>query len=86
MKGREERDDGISFKGSSWCLCLRFKDSRSSTLDGHPYIIHDNGTLEMHTAQAHNSGKYTCVARNSLGIYENHVYLQVKGEELQSGL
>lgn len=35
----------------------------------------------MNTAQAHNSGKYTCVARNSLGIYENHVYLQVKGEQ-----
>lgn len=50
-------------------------------MDAHSYIIHNNGTLEMHTAQAHNSGKYTCVARNSLGIYENHVYLQVKGEQ-----
>uniref|UniRef100_A0A667WB10 Neuronal cell adhesion molecule n=1 Tax=Myripristis murdjan TaxID=586833 RepID=A0A667WB10_9TELE len=55
-----------------------FKDSRSSTLDGDPYILHDNGTLEVHVAQAHNSGKYTCVARNTLGIYENHVYLEVK--------
>lgn len=61
-------------------LRLRFKDSRSSTLDGDPYVLHDNGTLEIHTAQAHNSGKYTCVARNSLGIYENHIYLEVKGE------
>ncbi|XP_029289194.1 LOW QUALITY PROTEIN: neuronal cell adhesion molecule-like [Cottoperca gobio] len=55
-----------------------FKDSRSSTLDGDPYIVHDNGTLEIHVAQARNSGKYTCVARNILGIYENHVYLEVK--------
>ncbi|XP_035858864.1 neuronal cell adhesion molecule-like isoform X21 [Sander lucioperca] len=55
-----------------------FKDSRSSTLDGDPYIHHDNGTLEIHVAQAHNSGKYTCVAGNTLGIYENHVYLEVK--------
>ncbi|XP_034542290.1 neuronal cell adhesion molecule-like isoform X2 [Notolabrus celidotus] len=55
-----------------------FKDSRSSTLDGDPYILHDNGTLEIHTAQAHNSGKYTCVARNLLGKEENHVYLEVK--------
>nr|XP_033491832.1 neuronal cell adhesion molecule-like isoform X13 [Epinephelus lanceolatus] len=55
-----------------------FKDSRSSTLDGDSYILHDNGTLEIHVAQAHNSGKYTCVARNILGIYENHVYLEVK--------
>lgn len=58
----------------------RFKDSRSSTLVGDPYINHDNGTLEIHTAQPHNSGKYTCVAGNNLGIYENHVYLEVKGE------
>ncbi|KAM9503688.1 neuronal cell adhesion molecule-like isoform 18-T22 [Salvelinus alpinus] len=55
-----------------------FKDSRSSTLDGDPYVLHENGTLEIHVAQAVNSGKYTCVARNSLGISENHVYLEVK--------
>ncbi|KAM3610036.1 uncharacterized protein V6R79_024330 [Siganus canaliculatus] len=55
-----------------------FKDSRSSTLDGDPYILHNNGTLEVHVAQTHNSGKYTCVASNSLGIFENHVYLEVK--------
>ncbi|XP_069019179.1 neuronal cell adhesion molecule-like isoform X20 [Embiotoca jacksoni] len=55
-----------------------FKDSRSSTLDGDPYFVHDNGTLEINVAQAQNSGKYTCAARNSLGIYENHVYLEVK--------
>ncbi|XP_041652038.1 neuronal cell adhesion molecule-like isoform X9 [Cheilinus undulatus] len=55
-----------------------FKDSRASTLDGDPYILHDNGTLEIHTAQAHYAGKYTCVARNSLGKEENHVYLEVK--------
>ncbi|XP_056272088.1 neuronal cell adhesion molecule-like isoform X2 [Pseudoliparis swirei] len=55
-----------------------FKDSRSSTLDGDPYILHDNGTLEIHVAQDHNSGRYTCVARNSLGINENHIYLEVK--------
>ncbi|KAK1888492.1 Neuronal cell adhesion molecule [Dissostichus eleginoides] len=55
-----------------------FKDSRSSTLDGDPYIVHDNGTLEIHVAQARNSGKYTCVARNTLGNYENHVSLEVK--------
>ncbi|XP_023257220.1 neuronal cell adhesion molecule isoform X2 [Seriola lalandi dorsalis] len=55
-----------------------FKDSRSSTLDGDPYTLHDNGTIEIRIAQSRNSGKYTCVARNNLGIYENHVYLEVK--------
>lgn len=65
-------------------LCLRFKDSRSSILDGDPYILHDNGTLEIHIAQAHNSGRYTCVAGNTLGNYENHVYLEVKGETVST--
>lgn len=68
-----EAQSGFSF---------RFKDSRSSTLDGEPYIKHDNGTLEIHIAQAEHSGKYTCVARNILGIYENHIYLEVKGENV----
>ncbi|XP_044212657.1 neuronal cell adhesion molecule-like isoform X3 [Thunnus albacares] len=55
-----------------------FKDSRPGTLGGEAYNMHDNGTLEINIAQARNSGKYTCVARNILGIYENHVYLEVK--------
>lgn len=58
----------------------RFKDSRSSELSGDPYMFHNNGTLEIPVAQALNIGKYTCVATNSLGIAENHVYLEVKGE------
>ncbi|XP_077452359.1 neuronal cell adhesion molecule isoform X3 [Stigmatopora argus] len=55
-----------------------FKESRSGTLGAETHKAHDNGTLEIHVAQSKNSGKYTCVARNSLGIYENHVYLEVK--------
>lgn len=58
----------------------RFKDSRSSALMGEPYMFHENGTLEIPVAQAINNGKYTCVARNNLGIAENHVYLEIKGE------
>lgn len=61
-------------------LCFRFKDSRSSILQEDPYILYDNGTLEIRIAQAQHNGKYTCVATNSLGIYENHVYLEVKGK------
>uniref|UniRef100_A0A672JGK5 Neuronal cell adhesion molecule n=1 Tax=Salarias fasciatus TaxID=181472 RepID=A0A672JGK5_SALFA len=48
------------------------------TLDGDPYILHENGTLEVPNAQARDSGRYTCVARNTLGTYENHVSLEVK--------
>uniref|UniRef100_A0AAQ4PSM5 Neuronal cell adhesion molecule n=1 Tax=Gasterosteus aculeatus aculeatus TaxID=481459 RepID=A0AAQ4PSM5_GASAC len=77
IKNRQASIDCASF-GSPIPKITWFKDSRSSTLDGDPYVLHDNGTLEIHTAQAHNSGKYTCVARNSLGIYENHIYLEVK--------
>ncbi|XP_036375973.1 neuronal cell adhesion molecule-like isoform X17 [Megalops cyprinoides] len=55
-----------------------FKDSQTSILDGDPYVLHENGTLEIHVAQSMNSGKYTCVAMNSLGKKENHVYLEVK--------
>ncbi|XP_077373442.1 neuronal cell adhesion molecule-like isoform X4 [Festucalex cinctus] len=55
-----------------------FKESPSGTLDAETHTEHDNGTLEIHVAQPRNSGKYTCVARNFLGIYENHVHLEVK--------
>ncbi|XP_064174841.1 neuronal cell adhesion molecule a isoform X9 [Anguilla rostrata] len=55
-----------------------FKDSQTSVLDGDPYVLHKNGTLEIHVAQTLNSGKYTCVAMNSLGNKENHVFLEVK--------
>lgn len=43
-------------------------------------MIHVNGTLEIHVAQPLNSGKYTCIATNNLGIKENHVFLEVKGQ------
>ncbi|XP_054480200.1 neuronal cell adhesion molecule a isoform X2 [Anoplopoma fimbria] len=55
-----------------------FKDSQTSVKNGDPYVIHENGTLEIHVAQPVNSGKYTCIATNNLGIKENHVYLEVK--------
>ncbi|XP_041794438.1 neuronal cell adhesion molecule-like isoform X4 [Chelmon rostratus] len=77
IKNHQALIDCASF-GSPIPKITWFKDSRSSTLDGDPYILHDNGTLEIHIAQAHNSGRYTCVARNSIGIYENHIFLEVK--------
>uniref|UniRef100_A0A8C2KJ65 Neuronal cell adhesion molecule n=1 Tax=Cyprinus carpio TaxID=7962 RepID=A0A8C2KJ65_CYPCA len=58
------------YYGSQW-----FKDSM---LEGNAYVFHENGTLEIHMSHPSNSGKYTCVARNSLGLSENHVYLEVK--------
>lgn len=58
----------------------RFKDSTISIKNGEHYVIHENGTLEIHVAQPLNSGKYTCIATNNLGIRENHVFLEVKGQ------
>ncbi|XP_034718793.1 neuronal cell adhesion molecule a isoform X18 [Etheostoma cragini] len=55
-----------------------FKDSQTSVKNGDPYVIHENGTLEIHVAQPLHSGKYTCIASNNLGLKENHVYLEVK--------
>ncbi|XP_059367033.1 neuronal cell adhesion molecule a isoform X11 [Carassius carassius] len=54
-----------------------FKDSQRIE-DGDSYIIHKNNTLEINVARPLNSGKYTCIASNSLGNKENHVYLEVK--------
>ncbi|XP_041933918.1 neuronal cell adhesion molecule a isoform X7 [Alosa sapidissima] len=55
-----------------------FKDGQTSILNGDPYVLHTNGTLEIHVAQPLHSGKYTCIATNYLGSKENHVYLEVK--------
>ncbi|CAJ1054974.1 neuronal cell adhesion molecule a [Xyrichtys novacula] len=64
--------------GSPIPIITWFKDSQTSIKNGDPYVIHENGTLEIHVAQPSNSGKYTCIATNNLGIKENHVYLEVK--------
>uniref|UniRef100_UPI0037E727A9 neuronal cell adhesion molecule-like isoform X2 n=1 Tax=Semicossyphus pulcher TaxID=241346 RepID=UPI0037E727A9 len=64
--------------GSPIPVITWFKDSQTSIKNGEAFIIHENGTLEIHVAQPLNSGKYTCIATNNLGIKENHVYLQVK--------
>ncbi|XP_070784928.1 neuronal cell adhesion molecule-like isoform X1 [Enoplosus armatus] len=69
--------DCASF-GSPIPIITWFKDSQTSVKNGDPYVIHENGTLEIHVAQPLNSGKYTCIATNNLGIKENHVYLEVK--------
>ncbi|MBN3322377.1 NRCAM protein, partial [Atractosteus spatula] len=55
-----------------------FKDTQTSVLDGDPYVVHENGTLEIHVAQTDHSGKYTCFAMNYLAKAENVVYLEVK--------
>ncbi|XP_047245990.1 neuronal cell adhesion molecule a isoform X4 [Girardinichthys multiradiatus] len=55
-----------------------FKDGQTNIKNGDPYVIHENGTLEIIVAQPLHSGKYTCTATNNLGFKENHVFLEVK--------
>lgn len=59
----------------------RFKDGQTNIKNSDPYVIHENGTLEINMAQPVHSGKYTCTATNNLGFKENHVFLEVKGLE-----
>uniref|UniRef100_A0A8C6PUB5 Neuronal cell adhesion molecule n=1 Tax=Nothobranchius furzeri TaxID=105023 RepID=A0A8C6PUB5_NOTFU len=68
----------MQFSILTLCPAGLFKDASSSTLDGDPYILHSNGTLEIPVAQAQNSGKYICVASNFISNSENHVHLEVK--------
>uniref|UniRef100_A0A8C5GQS0 Neural cell adhesion molecule L1 n=1 Tax=Gouania willdenowi TaxID=441366 RepID=A0A8C5GQS0_GOUWI len=63
---------------ASFVLLKRTILCKDFNYNGDPYVIHENGTLEIHVAQPINSGKYTCIATNHLGIKENHVFLEVK--------
>ncbi|KAJ8416364.1 hypothetical protein AAFF_G00356520 [Aldrovandia affinis] len=55
-----------------------FKEGQTSVLSGDPYVLHENGTLEIQEAQTLNSGRYTCMVTNILGNKQNHVNLEVK--------
>ncbi|XP_069084981.1 neuronal cell adhesion molecule-like isoform X19 [Pleurodeles waltl] len=55
-----------------------FKGAQGNNIAGDPYVMHDNGTLEVPVAQKDSSGTYTCIATNTLGVAENIVKLEVK--------
>ncbi|XP_038636510.1 neuronal cell adhesion molecule a isoform X21 [Scyliorhinus canicula] len=55
-----------------------FKDGHGSVLHGDSYVFHDNGTLEIAFSQKNDSGTYTCIATNALGIIQNQAFLHVK--------
>ncbi|XP_067907098.1 neuronal cell adhesion molecule a isoform X2 [Heterodontus francisci] len=55
-----------------------FKDDQGSVLHGDSYVFHDNGTLEIAFSQKNDSGTYTCIATNSIGVIQNQAFLQVK--------
>ncbi|XP_078530441.1 neuronal cell adhesion molecule isoform X12 [Lissotriton helveticus] len=55
-----------------------FKGAQGNNIAGDPYVMHENGTLEVPVAQKDSSGTYTCIATNTLGVAQNIVTLEVK--------
>jgi len=43
------------------------------------YISRDGGTLRITDAQVSDTGRYTCIARNSVGVAERDFHLDVLG-------
>lgn len=66
------------FFGSPLPTVEWFKGAKGSALHEDIYILHENGTLEIPVAQKDDSGTYTCVARNKLGMAKNDVHLEIK--------
>lgn len=58
---------------------LRSKDDTSDSVEGPRFSVHDNGTLEIYSAQKEDSGPYTCFAKNTEGSSAINVMLSVKG-------
>uniref|UniRef100_A0A674P358 Neural cell adhesion molecule L1-like protein n=1 Tax=Takifugu rubripes TaxID=31033 RepID=A0A674P358_TAKRU len=57
---------------------LRSKDDTSDSVEGPRFSVHDNGTLEIYSAEKEDSGPYTCFAKNTEGSSAINVMLSVK--------
>uniref|UniRef100_A0A674NBW4 Neural cell adhesion molecule L1-like protein n=1 Tax=Takifugu rubripes TaxID=31033 RepID=A0A674NBW4_TAKRU len=55
------------------------KDDTSDSVEGPRFSVHDNGTLEIYSAEKEDSGPYTCFAKNTEGSSAINVMLSVKG-------
>lgn len=63
------------------CLFFRSKDDTSDSVEGPRFSVHDNGTLEIYSAEKEDTGPYTCFAKNTEGSSAINVMLSVKGKE-----
>ncbi|TWW61537.1 L1-like protein [Takifugu flavidus] len=54
------------------------KDDTSDSVEGPRFSVHDNGTLEIYSAEKEDSGPYTCFAKNTEGSSAINVMLSVK--------
>lgn len=46
----------------------------------HRYMLADNGSLHIHSAQVTDTGRYLCMATNQAGTQRKRVDLQVYGK------
>lgn len=60
----------------------RSKDDTSDSVEGPRFSVHDNGTLEIYSAEKEDSGPYTCFAKNTEGSSAINVMLSVKGKRV----
>uniref|UniRef100_A0A674NKQ4 Neural cell adhesion molecule L1-like protein n=1 Tax=Takifugu rubripes TaxID=31033 RepID=A0A674NKQ4_TAKRU len=60
------------------------KDDTSDSVEGPRFSVHDNGTLEIYSAEKEDSGPYTCFAKNTEGSSAINVMLSVKGSVFPS--
>ena len=60
-------------------LCSRFKDETPISLTDYHYYIREDGSLEIYTAEATDTGEYRCQAINEAGEIEKVVNLFVQG-------
>lgn len=59
---------------------FRSKDDTSDSVEGPRFSVHDNGTLEIYSAEKDDTGPYTCFAKNTEGSSAINVMLSVKGK------
>lgn len=71
----------MSTGGVHYLSFPRSKDDSSDSVDGPRFSVHDNGTLEIYSAEKEDTGPYTCFAKNTEGSSAINVMLSVKGKE-----
>lgn len=59
---------------------LRSKDVSANAVEGSRFLIHTNGSLEIHSLKGEDDGEYTCITENSEGKLAITAMLEVKGE------
>lgn len=61
--------------------CYRFKDESPISLTDYHYLIREDGSLEIYSAEAVDTGVYRCEARNEAGLIDKVLNLFVQGKQ-----